>query len=260
MLFSGLSFAQSSLPQPETTESALGWRETWAGVDAARDQWMFYSGMTVAPWSPDAHSNGIRLRLSGGYGHYDYTAMTPRAPCGDATVGDACSEDGRIAKRYSVAHSYAHALVGYHFRLGDLIAKTFVGAAMSTQSHKNSETLHASDGTKFGAIGAVELWLNLGEHAYTAVDASYSTARDETSARWRAGYRLLPYLSIGPELRYDKNIETGEGIWNGRAGAFIRYEWAGGEVSLAGGVATRVSDWQQDDSSPYGTLNVLFQF
>jgi hypothetical protein len=67
-------------------------------------------------------------------------------------------------------------------------------------------------------------------------------------------------VSIGPELRYDKNIEAGEGNWNGRGGLFVRYEWAGGEVSVAGGLGGRVDDWDATDISPYGTLNVLSQF
>jgi hypothetical protein len=69
-----------------------------------------------------------------------------------------------------------------------------------------------------------------------------------------------PRLSVGPELRYDKNIESGDGEWNGRAGLFARYEWNGGGVSLAGGESVRIVDWASEDVSPYGSLYVLFQY
>ena len=29
--------------------------------------------------------------------------------------------------------------------------------------------------------------------------------------------------------------DPGDGEWDGRAGLFVRYEWTGGEISLAGG-------------------------
>jgi len=52
--------------------SKSGWREVWGGVDAASDQWLVYSGMTVAPWSRDIYSDGWRLRIGGGYGQFSY--------------------------------------------------------------------------------------------------------------------------------------------------------------------------------------------
>jgi hypothetical protein len=152
------------------------------------------------------------------------------------------------------------ALIGYYLQLGKLTAKAFAGASMSTERHATPDPEDANDDTEFGAKGVLELWLTINEAAWTSLDLSYATARNETSARWRGGWRLGPRFSVGPELRYDKNIESGEGEWNGRAGLFARYEWTGGEISLAGGVSERISDWDGDGASPYGTLNVLFQY
>ena len=43
--------------------------------------------------------------------------------------------------------------------------------------------------------------------------------------------------SLGPEVRYDINAEDEAG----RVGAFLRYEWFGGEISAAGGAAGTIS-------------------
>src|SRR6185312_5195625 len=131
LLFSSQVFGQSiNLPADET-RSDYGWREAWTGVDAAHDQWLAYSGMTVAPASSDIYSDGWRIRVGGGYGQYSYDGFTPRTACGDATKTDACTEDDRKAQRYKVNHSYAEVLIGYYLRLGALTAKAFAGASMS---------------------------------------------------------------------------------------------------------------------------------
>ena len=261
--FSANHVAAQSLPDGHPADVDVpiyGWRETWAGVDVAHDQWLFYSGLTVAPASRDIYSDGWRLRIGGGYGQYGYDGLAPRQPCGDATKNDRCTETDRPTQHYKVSRAYAELLLGYYLRLGALTAKAFAGASLSDERHLVVDPQNDDDGTYVGAKGVLELWLNLNEQTWTSLDLSYATARDETSARWRAGWRIEPQLSIGPELRYDKNIETADGEWNGRAGLFVRYEWTGGEVSLAGGWSGRIEDWKAPDMSPYGTLNVLFQF
>lgn len=131
---------------------------------------------------------------------------------------------------------------------------------MSSQRHLIPDPHDKSDGTDYGGKVALELWLNLGETAWTSIDESYGTARNETAVRWRAGQRYNDWLSVGPELRFDKNIESGAGEWNGRAGIFARYEWGGGEVSVAGGVLSRVDGLSANDIGPYGTISALIQY
>jgi len=254
------AFSQPFDPPADQQQIVYGWRETWGGVDAARDQWLMYSGITVAPWSRDIYSDGLRLRIGGGYGQYSYDGSARRNPCGDATQNDACTEQARERRQYTVQHTYADMLIGYYLRLGALTAKAFAGASLSSERHLTQDPADHYDGTSYGFKGALELWLDVNEQTWTSLDASYATARDETSARWRGGWRIAPHVSVGPELRYGKNIETGDGNRDGRSGLFVRYDWTGGEVSLAGGISGRVYDWAATDVSPYGTLNVLFQF
>lgn len=264
-------------PPPEGVQVAYGWREAWTGVDAARDQWLAYSGMTIAPWSRDIYSDGLRLRLGGGYGQYGYDIDPSRHDTCEKIVLGACDDPGGGKKHYKVGQTYAELLIGYYLRLGALTAKAFAGASMSRQKHitdvpKTADDNGNGDGTYVGAKAALELWLDINPKAWTSLDASYTTARDETSLRWRAGWRVTPQISVGPELRYNKNRETDDGFWDdkesryvrydwdGRAGLFGRYEWQGGELSLAGGFASPVENWTARDRSIYGTLNVLLQF
>lgn len=247
----------TAIERAPSLKTSYGWREIYGGVDAARDQWLTYSGMTVASPNADIYSNGWRLRVGGGYGQYSYKASAPDvSPCGTPVTG-ACRYRSR---RFDVDHSYAEALVGYSRKFGNLTAKAFAGTLMSSQRHSQPDPHKKTDGTEWGAKGALELWLDIGPRSWSSLDLSYATARDETAAHWRAGWRIKPRISVGPEFRFDKNIESGAGEWNGRAGLFGRYEWEGGELSLSGGLTARVDGWSREDTSPFGTLNVLFHY
>ncbi len=255
------SRADESAKEPE-----FGWREMWLGADVSQDVWLIYTGVTLAPLSKDMYSDGLRLRLNSGYGQYSYKAsntLTRHCPA-KAQAGQLACID------VDVDISYVDALVGYQVRFGELTAKVFAGASMV--SHKASEKALGNSllTREFGPTGALELWLNLGEQGWTSLDLSFTTAHDTGAARWRAGWRALPTLSIGPEIRFDRNSLEG----SGRIGAFARYEWLGGEISVAGGVAQRMRDpWNEKidningtnndidkELTPYATINFLTQF
>ncbi|MBK9078972.1 MAG: cellulose biosynthesis protein BcsS [Hyphomicrobium sp.] len=239
---SALADDHSDAPQPQ-----YGWREVWGGVDATKDVWLLYTGVTLAPLSKDIYSDGLRFRANSGYGqyHYDYH----RQNCVDHPAG-VCRTT------INVDVTYTDLLVGYHMRLDELTAKAFAGASMVSHDFSTIDPTNDVRGRAFGASGALEFWLNLGDRGWTSLDLFYTTAHSTGSARWRAGWRVLPTLSIGPEVRYDRNAEDDAS----RVGTFARYEWLGGETSVSAGFAGSMTGGTTDDMEPYITLNMLSQF
>jgi hypothetical protein len=85
----------------------------------------------------------------------------------------------------------------------------------------------------------------------------------QLSARGRLGWRFTPALSAGLEAGAGGNVEGDIA----RLGAFVRYEWAGGELAASGGVANDalLADVGNpaaaaDASVPCATLSWLMRF
>lgn len=224
-----------------------GWREVWGGADVTKDVWLLYTGVTLAPLSKDIYSDGLRFRLNSGYGQYRFNEH--KQHCVDKP-GISC------VTPIKVDISYADALVGYHLRLGELTAKAFAGASIISHNFGNQISDNDAQGVAIGATAGLEFWLNLGRDGWTSLDLQYTTAHGTGSARWRAGWRVVPTLSIGPETRFDVNDE-GDAT---RAGLFARYNWTGGEISVAAGYAGQIVEDMGNDMQPYVTLNMLSQF
>lgn len=231
----------------ETQQPQYGWREVWGGADATKDVWLLYTGVTLAPLSKDIYSDGLRFRMNSGYGQYHYDYHRPH--CVDHPAG-ACRT------KIDVDVTYTDLLIGYHMRLGELTAKAFAGASVVSHDFSALDPTNDVRGRDFGASGALEFWLNLGDRGWTSLDLFYTSAHSTGSARWRAGWRVLPTLSIGPEARHDRNAEDDAS----RIGAFARYEWFGGEISVSAGMAGAMTGGTTDDMEPYAALNMLTQF
>ena len=259
-VFSAAIFIAALLaPQPiaaaEPEQPQYGWREVWGGVDATRDVWLLYSGITLAPWSNDIYSDGWRLRTTGGFGRYSYKVQ-PKQTAGCGVQGTDQCPATKLPKRTDVTHTYVDALVGYQQRFGELTAKTFVGVAFVEHALSSPDSDNEVSGDDIGVKAMLELWLNLGSSAWTSLDLNYTTAHETGAARWRAGWRVLPTVSIGPELRYDRNAEDDAG----RAALFARYDWFGGEASIAAGIAGDMTGGVTNDLEPYATFNLLYQY
>lgn len=239
------------------SETQFGWREVWAGTDASHDVWLLYTGVTIAPWSKDIYSDGIRFRAASGYGRYEYEDLRMEVlPCGDQVKLPKRVPCRTVRQRFKADISYSDALIGYHQRFGELTAKAFIGLAVVNHAIHPGDHDNKASGLEYGVKGAIELWLNVGPNAWTSVDLSYTTAHATGAARWRAGLRTLPTFSIGPEVRFDSNEQDHAG----RAGVFARYEWKGGEISVAAGAAGNMTGGIAKGLEPYATLNVLFQY
>jgi hypothetical protein len=238
----------------------------WAGADISTDVWLLYSGVTVAPQS-HIHGDGVRFRAVAGYGQYRYSDTIP-------------SGAGVRAEFHAETH-FADLLAGYQARFGELTAKAFAGLSVVGHDIEPLDSETVVVGSESGVKGIVELWLNMGPSAWGSLDLAWSSAHDTRSVRLRAGYRVLPTVSLGLEagLNVDAQgecrMEGGGGgcratydsrdaaslLDYGRAGLFTRYEWAGGEASLsAGALGGSFQGEGASDVDPYVTFTWITQF
>jgi hypothetical protein len=199
--------------------------EAWAGAESFGQIWSLYTGTTFAPFGPLA-VDGVRLRAVAGYGDY---------------------RTGTV--------SYADLLVGYQAQLGTLTIKIFGGAMLA--NHDAATPFSQLDGMGLGAKGVVETWWNITDWIWLSTDLAYGTLHDTYFGRMRLGWRVTPQLSFGLEGGAAGSLETDIA----RAGAFLRFEWAGGEASLSGGIAREGFDLLWDDTTgAYATLSVMTRF
>jgi hypothetical protein len=252
------------------------WREVWSGADVSSDVWLVYSGVTIAPFS-HIYGEGLRFRVVGGYGRYNYSGDRSPAP-GQAAAGQVA---------FHAETGFADVLVGYLMRFGPLTAKSFIGASAVSHDIAPFDEDNLVIGDDFGVKGVVELWLNIGSDGWGSLDMSWSSAHETRAVRTRLGYRVLPTLSVGLEggLNIDAQGDCDLGTKEttacrlqlsqqdaseaedlsfldyARVGSFVRYEWAGGEVSLSGGaLGGSFKHELSTDVAPYVTVNVLAQF
>jgi len=227
--------------------------EIFAGVDIARTVWLVYSGSTLAPFG-DIHSDGLRLRFSGGYGRYQYDSRSAAAPFYDL--------------QFHAATNYQEALVGYLKRMGPLTGKAFIGVAKIDHQIFPHDRWNVVQGPDFGAKGVIELWLNIGSEGWASLDLAWAQAHNTRSARTRIGYRVLPALSVGLEAGINVDAQAdfkineevlsqrSSAMDYARVGGFVRADWYGGEISASGGL---LGDFT-DQRSPYVTVNWIKQF
>lgn len=229
------------------------WREMSAGADVSARSWLVYGGATISPFG-DLWTDGWRLRATTGYGAYSY-------------IGNRFDPSTGTAARFAFAGriTFVDGLAGYLWRLGPLTAKAFAGVSMIDHEIAPLDYL-ASAGMRVGAKGVVELWLNLGQLAWTSLDASYSTAHRTYSARSRIGYRIMSTLTVGVEAGINGSAGFDEDGGKTamldpqhrdlRFGGFARLEWCGGELSLSAGMSTDLAERRD----VYGTVGYLYQF
>jgi hypothetical protein len=55
-------------------------------------------------------------------------------------------------------------------------------------------------------------------------------------------------------------MNTSGELSESRGGAFLRYEWDGGEISAAGGLSGDFSGVASGEADPYATVNWITQF
>ena len=245
--------------------------EVSGGGETGGHVWSAYANTTVALSGLIAgvpksiREDGWRLRAGAGYWEYARRQTVWVSDTGNQTQG------GYRRVRRLRTGSYADVMLGYQAQFGELTLKAFAGAVFSNEKYLLDEVDEDSPGVLTGGRVALESWYNFGPNAFLQIDAGGTSEPNEFGGRARVGYRLTPQISLGPEAahwrsdrgtttpifelcrvrceEYDRRDEST------RYGAFVRYEWSGGEVSLSGGLADN-----GHDSDFYATLNALLRF
>jgi hypothetical protein len=222
------ALAEGELPPDEQAPPSV---ETWSGAEVFPRVWSVYAGATWAPFG-SVREDGFRLRGVSGYGRYD---------TGTAAFGDV--------------------LVGYHKQLGPLTIKVFGGLTVLSYAPDPGEPWPALAGNEFGAKGVLEAWWNITDQAWASLDLSWASTHMDYGSRVRLGWRLWPELSAGLEGGSGGTAEPALEHDTARIGAFLRYEWATGEVSVSGGWAAD-GTWRERQwpPGPFGTVAVLTRF
>jgi hypothetical protein len=223
--------------------------EIWSGGEGFDGVWSAYGGASWAPFG-SVREDGFRVRVVLGTGGYQG---------GDVAFGDL--------------------LVGYHKQIGPLTLKLFGGVVIA--EHLPTQSTSMLTGTALGPKAVVETWWTITDRVWTSVDLSIALPhmhlsggdgddadRIDYTGRMRFGWRPLPKL--WPELSV--GLEGGAGGplapalqttlqgSKARAGGFLRYEWASGEVSISGGLLSDGHEQNESHAQPYGTVSVLTRF
>jgi hypothetical protein len=132
--------------------------EASAGADVTAHSWSTYTGLT-ATFGGSLFDDGWRIRLGGGYGAYSYSSTRWT---GSAVV--VVPFDGTV--------TFADALIGYQQQWGALTLKVFAGAVAQHNSMTPVDIESSVHGTRWGAKGAVEAWLDIGASAFAQLDPS----------------------------------------------------------------------------------------
>jgi hypothetical protein len=203
--------------------------ETWSGAEVFRRVWSVYSGATVAPFG-GVQDDGFRLRGVVGYADYGE---------GVTTFGDV--------------------LIGYHMQLGPVTIKVFGGLTVIQQLPDPSVP-----GPEYGGKGVLDAWWNITDQAWASADLSFGSTHMDYGGRIRLGWRLWPELSAGLEGGSGGTAQPDGQSDTSRVGAFLRYEWATGEVSISGGWAAEGPRWgrwhEAESPAPFGTVSLLTRF
>lgn len=224
---------------PSSAQAEGEFAEVWSGVQATQNSWYAYSGVIYA-LGGDIFADGWRLRATGGGGNYSYQGRVPLQLPDSPDV------------LFSGNAAAADVAIGYQQRFGPAIAKAFLGAGYQDHQIEPDDVFNSVTGVAYGAIAAVDLWVDLSDDTWASLGASYNTAFSSYSAYASAGYRLLPELSVGIEAGAFGN----ETLDAGRLGALVKWDTAYGELTAAGGVS---GDYE-DPSTPYGRVSWLVRF
>jgi hypothetical protein len=208
--------------------------ELYSGLDFASHGW-FYGWVegTDAPFT-DTDTSGLRIRLYGEAGEYQYNSETFAGVTNKETWynGDF--------------------LVGYAFERQHLDVQVYIGAAVIDTLLSNPDPRNPVQGTAIGPMVDVEFEY-LFNHNMIGGEANYTTAFDSYEVKLRLGRELAKNLYVGPELM----VIGDERFIQRRIGAHVT-------AMNIGGARIAISGGYEDDSDTgpgaYGTIEAGIEF
>jgi hypothetical protein len=175
---------------------------------------------------------GWLFRIRGGGGHYKYNST--------ATLG------------FGVDYQVGEAMVGYQWFVGPSRITLYLGG--NVEHHNNSDPTATVKGSELGFKAQGEIYTSLSQNMYTLLLGAYSTAFESYFVLGKLGYRVMPTVSIGPEVAALGN-ERFDAV---RAGGFFAFEInPSASIIISGGYSwDERSTVVNDSSGGYGTVHL----
>jgi len=218
-------------------DQAVPRHEIFSGVSLTSNSIFGYAGAVWA-FGGSVDAPGPRVKALTGVGGYDYSGSLP-------DVAGAVNFDGDVA--------LARILGGYQWRRGEWTIKAYAGASFETHDLSPDDPANSVNGNRFGIMGQLELWRNLGEAGWLSLDASYANVFGSYGTQLRLGRRLRKRISAGVEAGAQGNRDYD----SGRAGGFLRYHLGGSELTASGGLS---GEYYSNDFGGYANFGLYRKF
>jgi hypothetical protein len=266
-----------------------GRAEMSSGFDASGRSWSAYSAAVLSPLGP-LHQDGLRLKLTGSYSAWSYgvrrglpycmMSKAEREAATGVNLADLCNQiadnppspeeqvainksikpyglqiDGEqftLSRTHQVQRYDVAVMPGWQMSWRALVVKAYLGPAMESRTVLPGDPDKTPSGLEWGARGAVETWMQLGNAFWISADGGYFTGTQSYSGMLRLGYQPLDWLTVGPELAAYGNVEDD----SARAGAFLRLTIGEVETTLSGGLSAEYDG----SASTYGSAGIYTKF
>jgi hypothetical protein len=239
VIFGALACAASAADMPTKAPPvavATGPSVVFFGGVAVDEAGWFADAGAVAAFNRNLNLPGWLFRIRGGGGHYDYNRSATLEQGVDYQVGEV--------------------MLGYQWFMGP--SRISVYAGPNVENHDNNDPLAEVAGTKWGFKAQGEIFTNFAPNWYSLVLGTYSTAFSSYFALGKLGYRVTPFISIGPEVAALGN-DRFDAV---RTGPFVAFDVTPStQLILSGGYSwDERHDALNDNSGAYGTMHVRTTF
>lgn len=211
--------------------------ELFSGVDATPSAVFGYAGGVWA-FGRNVSAEGFRVKALTGTGRYDYDTSLPG-------IAGSVNIDGDV--------SLVQFLAGYQWRRGEWTVKAYAGLGFEEHDLTPNDPANSVNGSEFGAMGQLELWRNMGDSSWLAIDASYADTFGSYWTQMRLGRNLGARISAGIEAAALGNEEYD----SGRGGAFLRAHLGRMDLTVSGGIS---GDYYSGDLGGYAALGLYGKF